>query len=266
MSDQAAQLRRMVLRTPQRPSAPPPPRTVALIGGKGGVGVTTLAVQLSIAYCRLGWRVVLVDANLYRADVATMCGIREQGTIADVMLGRRNIHEILLRGPDGLQIAPGVWAPSVELPENVQGERRLQSEISTLGRHTDIVLIDLGSGANRLVRRFWAESSHVVLVSTPDPVGIMDTYATLKTLDISQRREEIYVIVNRANDREAQSARQQLQRSCQRLLARQIKYLGRVPEVERLRRYGASDDPEPDQPAMAPSMQEIAGSLGALAR
>jgi flagellar biosynthesis protein FlhG len=51
------------------------PRIVAICGGKGGVGKSTIAANLSLAMGRLGHRVVLVDADLGAANLHTMLGI-----------------------------------------------------------------------------------------------------------------------------------------------------------------------------------------------
>ena len=64
-----------------------------LAGGKGGVGVTTLAVNLSVGLADQGARVVVVDADLYRSDVAVLCGIAERSTVEDVLIARRDVHE-----------------------------------------------------------------------------------------------------------------------------------------------------------------------------
>ena len=115
MVDQATELRKLVSQADRDPAdeAGRVPRLLVLSGGKGGVGVTTLAVNLSVALSRRGNRVVLVDADLYRADVATLCGLEERGNVADVLSARRDIHEVLQRGPAGIQVVPGLWAPLI---------------------------------------------------------------------------------------------------------------------------------------------------------
>ena len=69
MSDQADQLRRLMLREPDRATDAPALNSVIVAGGKGGVGTTSVACQLVRAVQQLGRNVALVDADLNRSDV-----------------------------------------------------------------------------------------------------------------------------------------------------------------------------------------------------
>src|SRR5262245_12233773 len=83
------------------------PGMLVVSGGRPGVGATTLAVNLATALAQDAHRVVLIDADLYRADVASHCNLPHGLNIADVLAGRRNIHEVLQLGPAGMQILAG---------------------------------------------------------------------------------------------------------------------------------------------------------------
>ncbi len=117
MSDQADELRRLVLLDPRTGAAggDERPRLLVIAGAKGGVGATTTAVNLAVALADHGARVVLLDADPPRAGVASLCGLDSPHGVADVLAARRDIHEVLVRGPAGIQVAPGVWAPDRRL-------------------------------------------------------------------------------------------------------------------------------------------------------
>ena len=116
-------------------AAGPPPRLMVLVGGKGGVGVTTLAVNLSVGLAEQGARVVVVDADLYRSDVAVLCGIAERATVEDVLIARRDVHEVLQRGPAGIQIVPGLWAPGEAADCSDTAQERLLRQFQTDSVH-----------------------------------------------------------------------------------------------------------------------------------
>jgi MinD-like ATPase involved in chromosome partitioning or flagellar assembly len=108
MIDQSAELRRLLFRAAQ-PSGlgQGGARTLVIAGGRPAVGATTLAVNLAAALAHDALRVVLVDADMQRADVASRCGITDGPSIHDVLSGRRSIHETLQLGPAGMQIVSG---------------------------------------------------------------------------------------------------------------------------------------------------------------
>ena len=108
MHDQANELRNLVLRArASLQCAVPPPRLIVLTGGKGGVGTTTVAINVAVSLGQLGKRVVLVDADLRRGDVAAMCGLKEDYNVADVMSARRTVHEVLHAVPPESRLVRG---------------------------------------------------------------------------------------------------------------------------------------------------------------
>ena len=104
MSD-SADFRRMIFRTAPLSSAETSgARMLVVSGGRMGVGATTVAVHLAAALAQEAQRVVLVDADIHRADAATQAGVAGKFTLSDVMAGRRSIHEAIQIGPAGRQI------------------------------------------------------------------------------------------------------------------------------------------------------------------
>lgn len=235
MSDQATELRKLVLRSARESSAHagPQPRLVVISGGKGGVGATTLSVQLSIALAEQGSRVVLVDADLRRADVALLCGLQEQRSVADVLTSRSDIHEVLVRGPSGVLVVPGLWAPGSTASFSETTQLRLIKQLRLLGRHADIVLLDVGCGSPEVLRRFWQAANDIIMVTTPDSVSVMDCYATIKTVLAGEQTDSLRVIVNRAASAAvADDVHQRINQSCQRFLGVSITPFGHAPEAE----------------------------------
>lgn len=71
-------------------------QVIAVTGGKGGVGKTTVAVNLSLALAKLGRRVVLLDADLRLANIDVMLGLTPTRTLADVIEGRCELRLSLI--------------------------------------------------------------------------------------------------------------------------------------------------------------------------
>jgi flagellar biosynthesis protein FlhG len=267
MIDQATELRKLVLQAMRENPAVtgPPPRLVALTGGKGGVGVTTLAVNLSVALAEQGARVVVVDANFYRSDVAALCGLTDHHNIADVLVAKRDIHEVMQRGPAGIQIVPGLTTQNGLREANEMALARLERQLAALGRHADVVVLDLGSAGAELTRRFCNAASDVLLATTPDNVAVMDAYACIKANFQEIIGSTLRLVVNLA-DSEEQTAdvHHRIAKSCQKFLGTPIEVAYAVPSDEAVNVAAASAVPfvlgSPQSPA-AQALQRLAASL-----
>jgi flagellar biosynthesis protein FlhG len=267
MLDQASELRRLVLRSMRERSAAngPPPRLLVLAGGKGGVGVTTLAVNLSVALAEQGARVVLVDADLHRSDVAAFCGVSEHQSVADVLIARRDIHEVLQRGPAGVQIVPGLWAPGDPIDGSQMAQERLLRQFKTLGPHADCVVLDVGSGTGTLIRQFCSAADDILLVTTADTVSVMDTYARVKTSVKGAGEGVLRLVVNQCPDaNQAAEVFGRIDTACQRFLGLRASLLGYIPEDTCVRQ--AASDTRPFMVATptceaARAMHQLATSL-----
>ena len=206
------------------------PRLAVVAGGKGGVGTTTLAVNLSVALAQMGQRVVLVDADLDRPDVSSLCRLSERHSITDLLSSRRSIHELLEPGPGGMQVVPGTWAPIQTHPFSEAAQTRLIQQLKLLGPHADSVVLDAGSSVTEFTGRIWQSAEDVLLVTTPDTVSVMDTYASIKMMTQRGDINRIHVVVNQTSDeRVAGDVYRRLERSCQRFLAVPLLAGGMVP-------------------------------------
>jgi len=237
MHDQADQLRRLVLGQGiggLAPNAPPPP-LVTVVGGKGGVGTTTIAVNLAVALAGQGQRVVLVDANLQQPDIAVQCRIDEKGTLADVLAGRRTVHEVLERGPFGIQVLPGAWAPDRSIECSPAAQQRLLAELARLGPHADVIVLDGGRGLGSVAQRFALASSLVLVVTTSQSVSIMDSYATIKSLHTNGSPPPIHTVVNKANGGQHEDeVHQRIAQACRRFVKAEVSAAATVREDETL--------------------------------
>ncbi|MEE8876533.1 MinD/ParA family protein [Pseudomonas helleri] len=82
-------------------------QVIAITGGKGGTGKSTLAINLSIALATLGQRVALLDGNLELPCIDTLLNIRPQRTLSNLIEGNCTLPEILHTGPRGINLILG---------------------------------------------------------------------------------------------------------------------------------------------------------------
>jgi flagellar biosynthesis protein FlhG len=232
LHDQADELRQLVLRTAIRdrgadaPAAP----IVAVAGGKGGVGATTVAVNVAVALARQGRRAVLVDADFHQPDATALCRLRESGTVADVLDGRRTVHEILQRGPAGIQVLPGAWGARAVTECGPLAQQRLVAELRRLGPHADVIVLDAGSSSNAVAARFWQAADLAVFVTTDEPAAIMGCYAAIKLLTAGRYGGHIRVLVNKTTTAErAGDVAARIDQACQKFLALSIDTATHLP-------------------------------------
>jgi flagellar biosynthesis protein FlhG len=199
------------------------PRQVVVAGGKGGVGATTIAVNLAVALVRHDLRVVLVDANFHQPDAAVLCGLEQRETIADVLSGRRTVAEVLQSGPAGIRVLAGDWAAETAVDCPPQAQQRLVSALQRLGCQADLIVVDVGNGHTPAAQRFWQTADLVLLVTTPDSLSILDAYAAIKISPSDAAPAEIVTVVNRLPaDLPDGDVQGRIERTCQRFLGRSV--------------------------------------------
>jgi flagellar biosynthesis protein FlhG len=151
-------------------------------GGKGGSGKSFITANIGICLSRLGVRVILIDADLGGANLHTFLGIpppklslsdfikKRVSRLPDVLIPTAIPNLQLLTGAQDLLNA--VDAKSVQ-------KRKLVRSIQSL--ESDTILVDLGGGNSLSVLDFFLMSDGGILVVTPGPTSIENTYRFLKS-------------------------------------------------------------------------------------
>ncbi len=267
MYDQASELRKLVLRAMRENTAMsgPPPRLIAVTAGIEGAGASTLAVNVSIALAELGSRVVVVDADPHQAGIAKLCGLHVPSSAGNLSGARRDIHEVMLRGPGGIQIVPSLWGSACGGDPIDFGQERLFRQFKSLGRHADIVVLDIGTGDTEFLRRSCRLADDVVLITTTEPDSIMDSYACIKMVVADFEPICCRLVVNQCdNQRQAEDVFARVDQSCRRFLNQKLDLLGHVPCDEQVRAASERASPflldQNDRPA-ALAVQRIALTL-----
>ncbi len=233
MSDQAAELRNLVLRAnwPAAAALDPAPKQIVVAAGREGTGATTIAVNLAVALARNGQRAVLIEADLAGGGFESIIGLQSSMGMRDVVSARKDIHEVLALGPGGIQVAS---AGTSSLPQQINDRSavRLQKQIAALGRYADVVVVDAGHRGGHLAAGLWQAATEVLLVTTPDAVAIMETYSLVKSLCGRQlTAPPLYLLANRvASSPEARDVHARLDRSVHRFLGLSLLMAGALPE------------------------------------
>lgn len=85
----------------------PSPQVIGIASGKGGVGKTTVSVNLASALQASGRRVMLLDADLGLANAQLAFGCKTEHHLGHVLRGERHLEEIIVTTPQGVRLVPG---------------------------------------------------------------------------------------------------------------------------------------------------------------
>ncbi|AFK86808.1 MULTISPECIES: MinD/ParA family ATP-binding protein [Thermoanaerobacterium] len=203
-------------------------RVITVTGGKGGTGKTCISVNLSIALKKLGYKVLIVDADIGFSNAEIELGVVSNYTLYDVLYGNKKIVDVINDGPVGVKfISTG---GNFDL---VNGDIDLNvffNNIKILDNYFDYIIVDTGAGVNKTVKSFIDMSDDVIIVTTPEPTAIMDAYILIKTInDLSDKN--LYLIVNKvANQSEYVSVYERLNNALINFLGASIINLGFIHE------------------------------------
>jgi flagellar biosynthesis protein FlhG len=156
-------------------------RTWAVAGGKGGTGKTVLASNLGVGLAILGYKVILIDADLGGADLHLSFGMPvPKRNLNDFLSGRiEALEDVILPTPSAnLSIVCGgsELIGLANLPH--QRKEKLKRHINDLD--ADFILVDLGAGTAYNTLDFFIISNEGVIVCNPEPQAKIDAYAFLK--------------------------------------------------------------------------------------
>lgn len=229
MTDQADPLRRLAA---QMKRADRKARVVAVTSGKGGVGKTSLTVNISVALSKLGVRCGVLDGDLGLANIDIVLGISPEYNLGHVLYGQKTLDEIAVIGPEGIRVYAG-GAGVYELANLSQLRlQRFINTIDSLDTELDLLMIDTGAGISRNVMSFVMACDEVVVVTTPELTAMTDAYGMIKAIVLQNPQATIRVVVNMAkSQREAESVLCSLGSVVQRFVTNEvfIELLGFIP-------------------------------------
>lgn len=245
-------------------------RMVAFASGKGGVGKTSICVNLAIALTALGKQATLLDADLGLANADILCGLsptkrlehvvgespeaaalHNKRLLEDIQDGP-SMRDIAIHAPGGFRLVPGA-AGIAKMAELGHDQRiRLLGGLADLERDCDLVLVDTAAGLGRDVITFMQTADLGIVIATPEPTSITDAYAvikcTLRERPIAQRahhlraqggnvppRARLALLVNQVTDqKDAEAVHARIAGACSRFLGYQLPLLGWVAQDARV--------------------------------
>ena len=213
--------------------------SIAITSGKGGVGKTTISVNLSIAYKKLLNHVLLLDTDLGMANSHVLLGINPKYSLSNVLNGTKQLNEIIEKTESGVELVSGGTATSELL--NLENEKRflVLNEIDEyLDKFENVKLIvDVAAGAEDNAVVFANACGRIVVVVIGEPTSFVDSYSLIKTINQKSSFKNFCILINQAeNSSEANNLFKKFQKITARFLDVNLHYVGFLDESKKIKK------------------------------
>ena len=188
------------------PSAAREGNVVVVFGPKGGIGTTTLAVNLAVGLQQklVDARVILVDGSLQFGDVGVLLNLPPGRSITDLVdtindLDPDSIDTVALAHTSGAKVV--LAPPRPEMADLLQADH-LKRILDEMRQHYDYIIIDTATVINDLVLTALDLADRIVLLTTPDIPAIKNARLFFEITDaLNYSPNKIMLVVNKIDRR-----------------------------------------------------------------
>jgi septum site-determining protein MinD len=167
---------------------------IGIASGKGGVGKTTITVNLAAALVQLGERVVIVDGNITTSNIGVQLGIIDYpANLHKVLKGEMRITDAVFIHPTKIHLVAGSLSIADARSTSVVSIRKHLIELS---QHYDVVLVDTASGLEQRPMQIIESCNNIFVITTPELTAVTDTVRIIEMLR-KKRKYIAGIIVNR---------------------------------------------------------------------
>lgn len=212
------------------------PHVIAIASGKGGVGKSSVAVNLGMSLAKLGERVCIFDADTGLANINILLGLTPRFSLEHVLFGAKSIEAVMLETAHGMQVIPGANGISECVALHPRQQLRLTRELARIESDYDYFLIDTAAGIADTTLDFICSAQTALIVITPEPTSLTDAFSLLKLLHRRRRNLSAQVLVNMCGSTaQAREVFHRFSAAVEKYIGVRTRYLGFLMRDESLR-------------------------------
>ncbi|ALO45620.1 MinD/ParA family protein [Pseudohongiella spirulinae] len=231
---------------------------IAICSGKGGVGKSSIAVNLGLALSRANHRVCLFDADAGMANVNILMGLKPTYGLEHVVLSDMKVNDIMLSAPHGLKVIPGANGIEQCADLSSRAQVKLAKQLADIERQFDYLLIDTAAGMADSTLSFILSAQHTLLVITTEPTSLTDAFSLIKVLRRKGRRRNYHVIVNMCSHvKQAREVYTRFAGAVSKYIGVNVSYAGYILQDESLRAAVTMQSPVALFPETDPSCRHF---------
>ena len=203
-------------------------KKIAITSGKGGVGKTSVVVNLGVTLAGMDMKVAILDADYGLGNIDILLGIEPQQDISDLLKDTASLEDILIAKNEMLIIPASSGAQSLTHLSEYQ-EILLYKELKKLEKMVELLIIDTAAGISDNVISLLLAADEVYLVVSPENTSIVDAYAVVKVITELDAFKSISVIANMVDDeKEGSEVFLKISRAVKKFLNKELYYLGYI--------------------------------------
>lgn len=231
---------------------------IAITSGKGGVGKSSISVNLGIALSRLGRKVCLLDADTGMANINILLGLTPASSLEHVLFAHKSVESVMLDAPHGLKVIPGASGIMECSDLKPRQQMHLTRELVRIERDFDYLLIDTAAGISDTNLNFIQSAQQTIVVITGEPTSLTDAFSMIKVLRMRGKRKNYHVIVNMCTStKQAREVYLRFAGAVEKYIGIKVDYLGYILQDESLRAAVTMQSPVTLFPQSDPSCRNF---------